>query len=466
MKNLTSGSIPRHLIAMATPIAVGLLVQTLYYLVDLYFISRLGEVALAGASAASNVMFLIMGLTQTLSVGTVACVSHAVGADDRPGANLVFNQSVLLAALLAGTTLVGGYLGLADLYVGSVGADAATQAAGITYLHWVLPGMALVFATVAMGAALQGTGIVKPMMVVQMLTVLLNAMLTPILVTGWGTGYPMGVAGAALATSLSAAIGALLMTLYFLRLEHYVGFDFAAMRPRLEVLKKMLAIGIPAGGQFALMFIYMAVIYAVIKVFGPAAQAGFGIGIRVMQAVFLPAMAVAFAVPAIAGQNFGAGKADRVRETFRAATLMSVGFMLVLTLFCQWKPEWLVASFSHDPDVLLVASVFLTFISWNFAAAGITFTCSGMFQAMGNTMPALASTATRIVTFAIPAFWVSRQPGFRIVHVWYLSVATVWLQALLSLGLLRWQFGRRLRLLMPRPTGEPAPAHPTAAPNR
>jgi len=164
----------------------------------------------------------------------------------------------------------------------------------------------------------------------------------------------------------------------------------------------------------------------------------------VMQAVFLPAMAVAFSVPAIAGQNFGAGKPERVRETFRTATLMSVVFMSVLTLFCQWKPEWLVASFSHDPEVLTVASVFLTFVSWNFAAAGITFTCSGMFQAMGNTLPALASTATRIATFALPAFWLSRQSGFRIVHVWYLSVATVWLQALLSLSLLRWQFRRRL----------------------
>jgi putative MATE family efflux protein len=456
MKNMTSGSIPRHLLAMAAPIAVGLLVQTLYYLVDLYFISRLGEVALAGASAASNVMFLVMALTQTLSVGTVACVSHAVGADDRPAANVVFNQAVLMAAVLGCATILGGYLGLADLYVGSVAADAATQAAGVTYLHWILPGMGLLFATVAMGAALQGTGIVKPMMLVQLLTVLINAMLTPVLVTGWGTGHPMGVAGAALATSLSACIGALLMTAYFLRLEHYVGFDLSLMRPRLDVLKKMLAIGIPAGGQFALMFVYMAVIYAVIKGFGAAAQAGFGVGMRVMQSIFLPAMAIAFAVPAIAGQNFGARNAERVRETFRSATLMSVGFMLVLSLFCQWKPEWLVSSFSHDPDVLLVASVFLTFVSWNFAAAGINFTCSGMFQAMGNTLPSLAATATRIVTFAVPAFWLSRQPGFRIVHVWYLSVATVWLQSGLCLVLLRREFRRRLPGLAAQPAAEPA----------
>lgn len=447
MRDLTRGSIPRHIFAMAAPIAVGMLVQTLYYLVDLYFVSRLGEVALAGASAASNVMFLGIALTQMLSVGTVATVSHAVGSQDRERANVVFHQSVLLALLLGVGTLLGGYLGLADLYMRTLGANPATQAAGMDYLHWVLPGMALNFAITAMGATLQGTGIVKPTMLVQMLTVFVNVMLTPILVAGWGTGRPMGVAGAGLATSLAAGFGVLLMAFYFARLEHYVRFDPGSLRPRGEVLGRMLGIGAPAGGQLALMFVYMAVIYAVIRTFGAAGQAGFGVGVRVMQAVFLPAMAVSFAVPAIAGQNFGAGNAERVRETFRTATLMNVVFMGLLTLLCQWRPEWLVASFSGDPEVLGVAAVFLAIVSWNFVAAGFNFTCSGMFQAMGNTLPALAATATRLITFAVPALWLARRGGFRIEHVWYLSVATVWLQALLNMGLVRWQFGRRLRRL-------------------
>ena len=441
MRDLTAGSIPRHLIAMAIPIAVGMFVQTLYYLVDLYFISQLGEVDLAGASAASNVMFLALALTQALSVGTVASVSHAVGSGDRSRANLVFNQALLLAGVLTVGTLSGGYLGLADLYIGTIGADAATKAAGATYLYWILPGMALQYATVAMGATLQGTGIVKPTMVIQMLTVVVNVVLTPILVAGWFTGRPMGVAGAGLATTLATLVGAALMTYYFVRVEQYVRFDPGLLRPRLPVLRKMLAIGLPAGGQFALLFVYMAVIYTVIRQFGAAGQAGFGVGARVMQAFFLPAMAISFAVPAIAGQNFGAGSARRVRETFRSAALMNIVFMGAMTLLCQWRPEWLVVAFSEDPEVLAVAAGFLSVVSWNFAAAGLTFTCSGLFQAMGNTMPALFSTA------ALPAFWLAERAGFRIEHVWYLSVTTVWLQALLSLVLVRWQFGKRLPAL-------------------
>jgi len=443
MKDLTQGSIPRHIVAMAVPTAVGMLVQTLYILVDLYFVGRLGDVALAGVGAAGNTMFMIMALTQMLGVGTVALISHAVGRKDQPDANLVFNQSLLLAAILGIATLVLGYA-LSGRYMGSIAADAETVEAGATYLYWYLPGMALQFAAVAMASALRGTGIVKPTMIVQMLTVLLNAILAPVLIAGWGTGRPLGVAGAGLATTLSIAAGVILLWFYFSRLEKYVSLDPAMWRPRLAVWKRMLGIGFPAGGEFLLMFAFMAVIYWAIRDFGAAAQAGFGVGQRVMQAVFLPAMALAFSAPAVAGQNFGAQLPGRVRDTFRWTALMSSVFMFGLTIFCQLEGSVLVRGFSTDPAVVEVATVFLAYISWNFVPTGLIFTCSGLFQAMGNTWPALLSTSTRILTFVAPVIWVSQRPGFEIEHVWILSVTAVCAQAVVSFVLLRREFKRRL----------------------
>jgi len=461
MRDLTQGSLPGHIVAMAVPMMVGLLVQTLYYMVDLYFVARLGDTALAGVSAAGNVFFLVMALTQVLAVGTVALVSHAAGAKDQAKANLVFNQSVVFAASLALLTLIGGY-GLSHWYLGIVAADADTVAAGMSYLYWLLPGMALQFGLAAMGSALRGTGIVKPTMVVQLATVVCNVILAPVLIAGWGTGVAMGVAGAGLATTISMVVGTLMMLAYFRNLEHYVGFDLSLWRPRLAVWREMLNVGLPAGGEFALMFIYMAVIFAVIADFGAHAQAGFGIGMRVMQAIFMPAMAIAFSAPAVAGQNFGARDGARVRGTFVAAALMNTALMIPIMLLCKLRPEWLVSSFSSDPEVLAVATVFLSVISWNFIASGLVFTCSGMFQALGNTLPALLSTATRMITFAIPAIWLSHQPGFQIVYVWYLSVATVTLQAIVSVGLLYWQFGKRLRFDAPAAASMPEPT-PEAA---
>ena len=139
MQDLTHGSIRRHVLAMAAPIAAGMLLQTLYYIVDLYFVARLGDAPLAGVSATGPVMFVVFALTQILGVGTVALMSHAVGRKDRAEASHVFNRSVALAALCAAATLAGGFVG-AGPFMGALGADQPTVAAGVTYLRWFTPG--------------------------------------------------------------------------------------------------------------------------------------------------------------------------------------------------------------------------------------------------------------------------------------------------------------------------------------
>lgn len=444
MRDLTQGSITRQIVAMALPIFAGMLLQTLYYVVDLYFVSRLGDAAIAGVSAAGNLMFIVFALTQTLGVGVVALISQAVGRKDREAANLVFNQSLILSLLCALLTVLLGYGGTAA-YMQTLGADAATIAAGKTYLYWFLPGLALQFALVAMGSALRGTGIVKPTMIVQAVTVLLNIMLAPVLIAGWGSGHPLGVAGAGLASSIAIAVGVLLLAVYFLKLEKYVAFHRSLCRPRWRTWLRMLNIGLPAGGEFALMFAYIAVIFWVIRDFGAAAQAGFGVGSRMMQSIFLPAMSIAFATAPIVGQNIGAGRLDRARATFITAACLSSGVMFVLTLLCQWQSAWLIRPFSTEPQVVAVGVEFLSILAWNFVASGIIFTCSSTFQGFGNTWPSLASSATRLITFVGPALWLSQQPWFALRQLWYLSVATVAVQAIVSIVLVQREF-RRYRL--------------------
>jgi len=443
MRDLTQGPIPANLVQMAVPIAVGMLAQTLYFLVDLYFVAQLGDAAIAGVSAAGLAMFIVMALTQTLGVGTAALVSQAVGRKDPNDANLVFNQSLVLAAICVAGTLVGGYA-LTGAYMRSIGADAATADAGISYLTWFLPGLALQYVSIVMMSALRGTGVVQPTMIVQMATVLLNVVLAPVLIAGIGTGRPLGVAGAGLASTISVAAGVVMLSFYFVRLEKYVHFRAGLWAPRFAVWGRMLNIGLPAGGEFALMFVYMSVIYWIIRDFGAAAQAGFGVGSRLMQAIFLPAMAIAFATGPMAGQNYGAKQYARVRATFRTAAILSSVLMFALTLLCQWNPGWLVTKFTSDPEVIAVGVRFLQVISWNFVASGLIFTCSGVFQGLGHTWPALVSTSSRFLTFVLPAIWLATLPGLQLDHIWYLSVASVATQALLSLFLLHRVMRERL----------------------
>src|SRR5262249_39398438 len=182
-------------------------------------------------------------------------------------------------------------------------ADEATTAAGITYLHWYVPGLALQFAVVAMASALRGTGIVKPTMMVQVLTVVLNTVFAPIFIAGWGTHHPFGAAGAGFASTLSVAIGVVCLWFYFVRLEHYVAVNPKQCSPPFATWRRILNIGLPAGAEMLMIFVVVAVIYWAIRDFGPETQAGFGVAQRVMQALFVPVLAVAFGAAPVAGQN-------------------------------------------------------------------------------------------------------------------------------------------------------------------
>ena len=206
----------------------------------------------------------------------------------------------------------------------------------------------------------------------------------------------------------------------------------------------MLAIGLPAGAEFALMAIYLFIIYAVIRPFGAAAQAGFGIGLRIIQAGFMPVVALGFSVAPVAGQNFGAGHPARVRDTFRVAAILAVSAMAVLTVLCHIAPDAMIRIFSDDPDVVRVGGEYLRIVSWSFVASGLVYVSSSMFQALGNTLPALMSSVVRVIAVSVPVILLARLPGFELRWAWYIGVASVAAQMALSLVLLHREFRRRL----------------------
>jgi putative MATE family efflux protein len=438
MKDLTEGPISKHLFEMALPMAIGMLFQTLYFLVDLYFVGRLGDAAIAGVGAAGTITFLVMAATQVLAVGSVALISQAVGRKDQPDANRLFNQTMVMSAACVVASLLAGYAGAAA-YARATTADAAAAAASLEYLRWYLPAMGLQFVVAALSSALRGTGIVKPAIATQMFTVVLNVLLAPVLIGGWGTGHPLGVAGAGLASSIAVGVGTLLLVGYFARLEHYVQLAPRTWAPQFTQWRRICVVGLPAGGEFLILFMISAVIYWAVRPFGAHSQAGFGVGMRVMQAIFLPAMAVGFSVAPIVGQNFGAGRPERVREAFRTGALIGAAAMLVSMTLCLWNPAALVAPFVPEPAAIAVGAQYLRYVAWNFVAVGFVFTCSGFLQGLGKTLPSLWSSGSRVLTFTVPVLWLSHRPGFKLTDIWITSITSVTLQALISAWLVRRQ---------------------------
>jgi putative MATE family efflux protein len=329
-------------------------------------------------------------------------------------------------------------------YARAMAADAPTAELAAQYLAWFVPAMALQFGLVAMSAALRAIGNFKTGMVVGTATVILNMLLAPFLIFGWGTGRPLGVAGAAIASLVAIVVGLIWLTAYFRKVGSFLRFDPAAWRPRPAVWKRMLGIGLPSGVEFGIMTVYLALVYAITRPFGAAAQAGFGIGMRITQAGFMPVVALAFSVAPVAGQNFGARLAQRVKDTFKDAAWMSVAVMVVFALVCHLLPGPLVRVFTTDPAVIGVGTEYLRIISFNYVASGLVFVASSTFQAMGNTVPSLISSVVRIALVAVPTLIVSRLPGFQLRWIWFLSVGSVFVQLVLAMVLLRREFARRL----------------------
>src|ERR1700757_419990 len=144
MRDLTQGSDTRHLLHLAVFMAVSMVFQTLYYLVDLYFVSRLGKEAIAGVGLAGNLMLVVLALTQMLGVGTTVLISHAAGQKDQARAQLVFNQSFVLALLVGPAFIILGYAFRVP-YCRWLGADAQTVRDGAAYLVYFVPALGLQF---------------------------------------------------------------------------------------------------------------------------------------------------------------------------------------------------------------------------------------------------------------------------------------------------------------------------------
>lgn len=442
---MTQGSVRGHVLRMMAFMLVGMTLQTLYSLVDMYWVGRLGKQAVAAVSMSTNLMFIALGATQALSVGCVALVSRAAGQKDHPEVQRLFNQAQCLATC-AGVVFLCLGLPLRTVYTSQLAGDQETARLANDFLLAFVPSLALQFTMVGLGSALRGIGDMKPGLIAQTASVLLNMALAPVLIFGWGFGKPLGVFGAAISTLVATLAAVVGLAVYLTRGTTFLHLDFAKWSPDFATWRRMLAIGLPAGAEFLLISVVVGSSYYFTREFGPHLQAGFGIGSRVMQAGFMPAVTISFSVAAVAGQNFGAKAFDRVRATMTEATKLVLLFMVSFAILCQLVPEPMVRVFSNADEVVAAGADYLRTLSIAFIANGVIFVSAGVFQGLGNTWPSLAASGLRCVLFVGSVLVASHQPGFSAHRIWSISVVSVVLQLIVQQLLLR----RELRLKAPR----------------
>jgi putative MATE family efflux protein len=417
--------------------------HTLYILADLYFVGRLGPDAVAAISISGNAFFVIFGLSFIIGTGGMALIAQAFGKKDHIRAGRIFQQSLILSILVGIASSAIG-LTIAHPYIAFFGGSGLSLNWGIAYFQIYSFSFPILLLLFVIGSCYRGMGDTRTPMLIIVQSTVLNIVLDPLLIFGL-LGLPaLGVRGAAIASILSQlyALG-IYAFLIFLKGYHLKLKGPWRLNP--DIIKKSLSIGLPSGLTYFLLALNMFITYRVVSVYGTSALASLGIGFRVLQAIYLPVVAVSSAMGAIVGQNFGAGNRERIHQTLWTGWGLSSGIMILGTALCWVFPGFLVGFFNKDPGVLHYGVIYLTIMSLGNIVVGTIMTVSSIFQGLGKTYPTLIGAVVDNGLFAALVFTLPGHFGWGIHAVWWIKLATAFAEALLNATWLKRDL-RRLRL--------------------
>ena len=463
-RDLTSGSIPALSWSLAWPVMLSIFFQTLYQLVDAFWVSRISAAAIAAVTVSQITLFVMVSLTIGVTVGSGVLMAMSIGRRDFPEAERVLGQSFMLNLLAAAifTTLA---LTLRRPLLSLTGATGAILPLALDYFTVVTGGSVLMFVFFAVIFGFNSQGDNTTVTWLFAISTTLNVILDPLLIFG-ELGLPaMGVRGAAVATILSQLVLVVAgVTLLKVR-PMMVRFRFRNLGLRLSSVRKVLSVGFPAAltnvlnpGGFA------ALNKLVALAFLEAGVVGLSIGFRIEFFSFLPAIGFGVAALALIGQNLGARRLDRARLSWRTAMLAAFALGSLVGLGAILVRGFIVEVFTSDPVVVAYARAYLITVPFTYGLVGALFVVVSSFQALGKSWRGFGISAVRIAILVGGTLLVTQALGSPdqpppIVAVWWVIVAANLVAFTLGYLLLRRTFAQLEAGALPvPPTARPAPA--------
>jgi len=407
--DLTDGDIARPLFYLSLPIVVTNLLQTAYNLVDTIWLGRYSTEALAAISFAFPVVFFIISLGLGVAIAGSILVAQNVGAGEEARAEFAASQTVTFAVV--GSLLLGalGYLAVGDI-LAFLGASGAVLDGATAYLEIVSLGMVFVFAFFVFMSLMRGYGDTITPMLVMLVTVVVNLVLDPFLIFGWGPFPELGVVGAAYATVFSRALATVIGLGVMFGGVRGVEIHLAQMRPDLGFLRKLLRVGVPASVEGTGNAVAVNLMLLIVGAFPTAVVAAYGVGVRMFSVIFLPAIAVGRGVETMAGQNIGAGEEDRAATTTDFAAKAMFGVLAAVGVVVWLLAADIVAIFSDDPEVVEVGRLFLRYVAPTFGFTGVFHAYKGGFRGAGRTLTAAVVSIAVLGAIRVPFAWVASGP--------------------------------------------------------
>jgi putative MATE family efflux protein len=389
--DLTSGGVGKPLFYLSLPIVITNLLQTAYNLVDTFWLGQYSDDALAAISFAFPIVFLLISLGMGFAVAGSVLVAQHTGANEEEEAEYAASQ--VMAFSLVSSVVLGGaaYFVVGD-FIALTGASDTVVRLATEYMRVISLGLVFMFGFFTFIFLMRGYGDTITPMLVMLGSVVLNIVLDPFLIFGWGPFPRMGIQGAAVATVFSRSLALVVGLFLMLNTTYGVRVRLRDMKPDLAFVRRILRIGGPASVETTGRAVSINALLFVVGMFGDPVAAAFGIGTRVFSVIFLPAAAVAQGVETMTGQNIGAGKPDRVERANHLAARTMFVVLAAMGVVTWLFADSVVGVFTDDAVIIAEGATFLRFVAPTFGFLGVMRAYIGGIRGTGKTLTAAAIT--------------------------------------------------------------------------
>lgn len=405
------------ILSMSLPMVLSMMVNSLYNIVDSFFVAQISEDAMTALSLVYPVQNFVNAIGIGFGIGINAVIAIHLGAGDEKKANMATTQGMLLALIHAVILTVAG-IAVMPGFLRMFTSSEKVIDLGIRYSVIVFLFTFAIVLGVAFEKVFQAVGAMKVTMLSLMCGCIANIILDPVLIFGLGPFPAMGIEGAALATGLGQVLTLVIYTAVYLRWPIRVKICRKYCRPDRRMIARLYAIGIPATLNLALPSLLISALNAILASFSQIYVLVLGIYYKLQTFLYLPANGFVQGMRPVIGFNYGAGEHRRVKQIYRIVLCMSGLIMIFGTIICLAVPEKLMELFTQNEETIRAGETALRIISAGFIISAVSVTSSGALEGLGKGVPSLVISLFRYVLVIIPAAYILSRI-FGAVGVWH-----------------------------------------------